>query len=254
MGGLGDRLTERYSLRGETGFDEIDGVGGCTVRGHRGTVCLGEAAGRPFALVLGRRHFYEGGSSGMASLMEWLAQRGIGEVVAISAAGSVRAAVRAGELVVITEIIDLQNRRETGRGWRKGRGGAADAVATPERSAATTRFGPSHRLRASLEAAARRAGVALQRGVLACGARPAYETPAEIRALQEMGADVATMSAAPEVEFAGELGMEIAIVAAITNPGTGIGAEPPDHGRVLEEASAMCGALGDVLVELLVNK
>jgi purine-nucleoside phosphorylase len=102
-----------------------------------------------------------------------------------------------------------------------------------------------------LETAAERAGLALRRGTLACGAGPAYESPAEIRALQEIGADVATMSAAPETRYACELGMEIAVVAAITNPGTGIGAEPPDHGRVVQTAESMCGPLGDILTALL---
>jgi purine nucleoside phosphorylase len=229
MSALGDRLRERY--------------------GHRGVVCAGEVEGRPLALVLGRRHFYEGGSNGMAPLMVWLSGRGVGEVVAISAAGSVRGVYQPGELIVATQVLDLQNRRTVARD-RAGRAGRGASAGRP----GETRYGPSPRLQESLESAARRAGVGLQRGVLACGAGPAYETPAEIRALRGMGADVATMSSAPELLSAGELGMEIAIIAAITNPGTGIGQEPPNHVRVLEEASAMCGALGDLLVELIVNK
>jgi purine nucleoside phosphorylase len=65
-----------------------------------------------------------------------------------------------------------------------------------------------------------------------------------------MGADVVTMSAAPEILYACELGMEIAVIAAVTNPGTGIGLEPTDHRRVLQTADSMCGPLGDILISL----
>jgi purine nucleoside phosphorylase len=62
-----------------------------------------------------------------------------------------------------------------------------------------------------------------------------------------MGADVVTMSAAPEILYACELGMDIAVIAAVTNLGTGIGSEPPDHERVLQTADSMCDSLGDIL-------
>jgi purine nucleoside phosphorylase len=182
--------------------------------------------------------------------MQWLARRGFTSVVAISAAGSVRGQLHPGELVVVKDYIDFQNRDllqpalrnfngETGIGTERGRARGARAS------------GISPALSDELESAARRAGVALQRGVLACGAGPAYETPAEVRALQLGGADVATMSAAPEVQFAAGLGMEIAIVAAITNRCTGIGVEPPDHLRVLEVAKSMCGSLEKVIWQLI---
>lgn len=286
FGGLGEILAGRIRFGDTVAFENIDGVGACTVAGHRGEVRLGvipaapaapagkqngEIDGRPLALVLGRRHVYEGGPMGMAPLMRWLARRGVGEVVAVSAAGSVRGAYLPGELVVITDIIDLQNREH--RRWRRPARAAAGpalfgfrppnrvppetaeltgpSAAVVERAAWEARPGLSGRLIGRLETAANRSGVALRRGTLACGAGPAYESRAEIRALQEIGADVATMSAAPETQYACELGMEIAVVAAITNPGTGIGTEPPDHGRVIETAESMCGPLGDVLVSLV---
>jgi purine nucleoside phosphorylase len=59
------------------------------------------------------------------------------------------------------------------------------------------------------------------------------------------------MSAAPEAQFALSVGMEVAIIAAVTNRGTGIGREPLDHSRVVDVAQSMCESLGDILIELI---
>ena len=252
MGELGYHLVTRLTDVETISFGDIDGVGACTVDGHPGEVRIGRRGGiggRRIALVLGRRHAYEGGSLGMAPLMEWLAGRGLSNVVAVSAAGSLSGHLHPGELVVIKEIIDLQNRGLLQPAFRR-LPARAGGRTQPARGGGRTAC-ISARLSGALEVAARRAGVALQRGVLACGAGPAYETPAEVRALQTAGADVATMSAAPEVQYAAELGMEIAIVAAITNRCTGIGSEPPDHVRVLEIAGTMCRVLEDMLSQVI---
>jgi len=266
MGGLAERLAGRLEPSEAVRFADIPGVGAPTVEGHAGEIRIGRwigAGGDPtkatdlgptVALVMGRRHAYEGEALGMAPLMRWLADHGIDHVVAVSAAGSLRGTLKAGELIVIRDIIDLQNRERLQPGLRRTTGQAHGHDAAVARGALAVRPRLSGKLTLALEAAAARAGIALHRGALACGAGPAYETPAEVRALQEAGVDVATMSAAPETQFVGELGMDIAIVAAVTNPGTGIGPSAPDHTRVLEVAQAMCGALGDVFVNWLDNK
>jgi purine nucleoside phosphorylase len=259
MAALADRLASRLADRQTVRFDEIDGVGACTVEGHRGEVWLGRLhdgssrgrLGRRLALVLGRRHAHEGGELGMAALMRWLAARGVSDVVSVSAAGSLCRTLRPGELVVIRGLIDLQNRDSLQPGPRRPRvaDGFRGEGPALERGGGGRRAAVSARLTLELEAAARRVGVGLQRGVLACGAGPAYETRAEVGALQAAGADVATMSAAPEAQYASELGMEIAMVVAVTNWCTGIGSESPDHHRVLEEAGRTCGALAALLLQ-----
>jgi purine-nucleoside phosphorylase len=93
--------------------------------------------------------------------------------------------------------------------------------------------------------------VALRRGVAACLDGPTYETPAEVSFLQGAGADLATMSAAPEIAAAAENGLRVACIGAITNPGTGIGCAAPGHDEVLTTASAMAPALGRILSELI---
>ncbi len=236
MNALGDRLCASFALDDCFGFEQLEGMGDCTVEGHRGEVMMGRLAGsdRKLAVVMGRRHLYEGGESTMAPLVGWLASSGFRDLVTLSAAGSVHNGISPGELVVINAVIDLQNRP---RFYPRGSG--------------PVRFFPSGPLTLALEQAASRSGRTLIRGNLACSPGPTYESPAEIYALQTMGADVATMSAAPEAWFALSSGMQVAIIAAVTNHGTGIGHETPDHGRVLDAAETMCEPLGDILVEFL---
>jgi purine nucleoside phosphorylase len=235
MGSLVERLAGGVRFAERVPFEKLPDMGSCTVDGHRGEVALGvhTASGRPVAVVSGRRHVYEGGDATMEPLIRWLDAGGFRRLVTLSAAGSVHSGVDPGELVVIQEIIDLQNQP----GVYPARG---DSV----------RLQPSRGLTRELERAARRARRPFVRGTLACGTGPAYETPAEIRALQRMGADVATMSAAPETRFGLLFGMEVAVVAAVTNRGTGIGHEPPEHALVVHRAESMCRPLGDILLEL----
>ena len=263
MGCLGPSLSARLSGLETISFDQIDGLGSCTVDGHKGEVLAGrfdggkrdDEGGRRVAVVLGRRHAYEGGKLGMAPLMQWLAGRGLSSVVAVSAAGSVNAAIHPGELVIVKEIIDVQNREQLQPAFRSARTGEVPWGGEParERGGIGRTAAVSPRLTGALEAAARGAGVVLHRGLLACAAGPAYETASEVRALQLMGVDVATMSAGPEIQYAAELGMEIAIVAAVTNRCTGVGQERPDHGRVLEVAGEMCDTLANVVMQLIEN-
>jgi inosine/guanosine/xanthosine phosphorylase family protein len=253
MGELGDRLASRLTDVETVSFTRIDGVGSCTVDGHAGEVRMGrfDGGGRRVALVLGRRHAYEGGTLGMARLMRWLFARGLSSVVAISAAGSLRSTLHPGELVVVKDIVDFQNRDRLQPSFRRVTARTDRGRERARENGRGRSLGVSSSLTEALETAARRAGVVLHRGVLACGLGPAYETPAEVRALQAAGADVATMSAAPEVQFAGELGMKIAVVAAITNPCTGVGPEPPDHQSVLQVAQTMCGGLARLVTQLI---
>jgi len=236
MGALGERLDRQFRFEERIPFEKIPDLGECTVSGHRGEVMVGShpGNGRRLAVVSGRRHLYEGGGSTMAPLIDWLKSRGFLEMVTISAAGGVHRRLDPGELVVIQEIMDLQNRPRL----YPRRGGFV-------------RFFPSRSLTRAVERAAGRVRRPVVRGTLACNAGPAYESPAEIRVLQEMDADVATMSAAPEAQFALSVGMEVAIIAAVTNRGTGIGRKPLDHSRVVDVAQSMCKSLGDILIELI---
>jgi purine-nucleoside phosphorylase len=92
-------------------FEHIPGVGAATVAGHPGRVLRGTIGGRSCQLVLGRRHFYEGEPRAIARLIDFVAEAGATSLLVTSAAGGLRRELCAGELVVIHDFIDLQNRR-----------------------------------------------------------------------------------------------------------------------------------------------
>lgn len=257
LAGLGDR----FQAREVVSFADIEGVGPCTVEGHLGEVRFCVSGGRECVLVLGRKHAYEGGRLGMDRVIEWLARHGVTGLVVISAAGSLRNSFRPGELVVVESIIDMQNLDRLQKTFRTAppSNAARGRRAGGFRGRTERRWGKerlSVELTVALKRAATKAGVNAGRGTLACCVGPAYESPAEARMLQNLGADVATMSAAPEVRIAARAGMDVAVIAAVTNAATGTSGAPGadiTHGHVLETAGNMSNALALVIEELIRN-
>lgn len=231
---------EGFHTNGCVSFADIAGVGRCTVDGHRGEVLLCDVDGIGVMFVLGRRHVYEGDPDAMRHLLRWIRQRGVTDLVVASAAGSLRTHITPGEFVVIRDAIDLQCRPPSPGG---------PAVPRGERLLCV-HGGLTH----ALEDAAWRAGVGCERGTLACLSGPAYESPAEVMAAQRTGADVVTMSAAPEILYAGECGMRVAALAAVTNHATGVGHAVPDHADVLANAWHMSRQLGQIVRQLVAIK
>ena len=117
--GLGE-LSAAIDAESETPFADIPGVGAATIAGHAGKVITGRLEGRPCQLILGRRHFYEGDPRPIHHLIEYIAARGATTLLVTSAVGALRRELKAGELVVIHDIIDQQNRvaRAGGAGRR----------------------------------------------------------------------------------------------------------------------------------------
>jgi purine-nucleoside phosphorylase len=235
MGALAAEVTGDRAIP----FADIEGVGACTVPGHAGEVRVGALAGRPCLIVLGRRHVYEGEESAMNRLVAWLADRGATHLLVTSAAGALCRTLQPGEIVVARDLVDRQNR---GRGQRPPAGRAVDG-----------RLALDPALVGALESAATRAGVPWHRGTLVCGSGPAYETAAEVRWLQESAGDVATMSAAPEVGAANRIGIPVAVMALVTNPGTGIAPAALSHAEVLSVGRRSAGRVAGVVRQLIVN-
>jgi purine-nucleoside phosphorylase len=234
MGALADEGTVDRRVP----FADIDGVGACTVAGHAGEIREGTLGGRPCVWVMGRRHGYEGQAGAMLKLVDWLASRGVTQLLVTSAAGALCRSLSPGEVVVARDVIDRQNGR-----W-------SDA-SHPGRPDGRLALDPG--LVAALERAATRAGVAWHRGTLVCGSGPAYETAAEVRYLQESAGDVATMSAAPEVIAANRIGLPVAVAALVTNPATGIASSALSHAEVLEVGRRSAGQVGAIVRQLLLE-
>jgi purine-nucleoside phosphorylase len=231
--GLGE-LRRVMQVERTVPFREIPGVGSATVAGHAGEILSGSIDGRDCQLVVGRRHFYEGDARPIECLVDHLAERGANLLLVTSAAGSLRRWLRAGDLVVIHDLIDRQNRRLFSK-------------STPAHPAAVLRtrgITIDREATRAFERAATEARVAWQRGTTVCTSGPLYETIADVEAFQYTDADVATMSGAPEVTRANQLGLPVVAVAVVTNPCTGIDAAVPSHEAVLEAGARASLALG----------
>ncbi len=214
-------------------FSEIPGFGASTVLGHVGRLVRGRVGGREYLAMQGRLHHYEGHSlQRIGSAIAVMRGLGVRDLVVTNAAGAVNASDRVGDVVLLVDFVTWMRKSPLR--------GADGAVRTSVR--------PSARLFAAARAAAKDAGVPLREGVLLASKGPAYETPAEVRMARSLGADVVSMSTAPELIAAGGLGLETVAFSCVTNMASGV-----VPGRTLdhEEVIAVTRSREVVLTRLL---
>lgn len=234
-----DAAVEGFGADAVLPFERIEGLSAPTAPGHRGELRRCVIGGRPCVFVCGRKHYYEGSQGAIAALLGFLHSIGVGRLILTSAAGSLVNSVSPGEFVLMSDVIDSQFRRPEARGKSGESWGAGTPLA----------LDPA--LSRKIWEAAARAGVGLGRGTVITTAGPMYETPAEIRAFQETGATVVTMSGAPEIREANDLGMRVAMIAVVTNRASGISEVRLRHEDVLEVSRAAARALRQLIVEVV---
>jgi len=216
------------------------------VAGHPGRLVVGEIAaggGRvPVAVMQGRVHGYEGWGAEDASFgVRTLCRLGIEALILTNAAGAIRAGLEPGDLVRITDHINL-----SGQNPLVGPNDERLGPRFPDLSGAYDRA-----LGERLEACARRLGVSLATGVYACMAGPSYETPAEVRMLRTLGADLVGMSTAPEVIAAHHQGVPVCALSVVSNKAAGLWERPPAHAEVAEVGERVKDRIGSLLVAFL---
>ncbi len=238
--GLGD-LVDR--IEGVTvAYGQIDGFPTPTVSGHRGLLRVGEVdgAGRRLAVAVlaGRFHAYEGREIEEVVLPVFLAA-GLGArtLIVTNACGAVNEAYRPGDLVLIRDHINLM-------GVQPLIGPADEGLGPrfPDMSEAYSR---------RLRGLAHRVSPDLPEGVYAALSGPSYETPAEIRMLRVLGADLVGMSTVPEVIAARFLGLEVLGVSCVTNMAAGILQRPLSHAEVVETGARAAGRFAQLLLGTL---
>ena len=222
--GLG-ALAEQVEGKTVAPYTNIAGFPMSTVAGHAGQLIVGKLAGRTVAVLRGRWHLYEGYEPtqvtiGVRSLARW----GVRTLVVTNAAGGVSPRLVAGDLMLITDQINLT--------------GQSPLVGMPAFVDMSAAYDPS--FRESALAAARECGVELKQGVYAGMAGPQYETPAEVRMLAAIGADAVGMSTVLETIAARHAGIRVLGLSCITNAAaggaTGAGV---DHKEVLKTGAAV---------------
>jgi purine-nucleoside phosphorylase len=205
---------------------EIPGFPVPTVAGHTGEFWIGPIGTHRVLLQRGRTHYYEGWSLDEVTFATRLfARLGVKTLIVTNASGAVNPDFRAGDLVLITDHINML-------GANPLRGPNLEALGPrfPDMSAAYT-----PRLRALAREAAAEEGIEVKQGVYLATLGPSYETPAEIRAFRTMGADLVGMSTVPEVIVAAHAGLEVLGISVATNLAAGVDPEASlTHDEVIE--------------------
>jgi len=196
------------------------------VAGHAGELVLGQVGAHEVAVLAGRKHTYESGdASVMKGAIATLAACGVTLLVQTNAAGSLEPAVRPGELMLISDHLNIVQRSPL-----IGEAGSERFVDLRDA------YDPVLRMRS--RATAERAGVTLHEGVYAWILGPQFETPAEIRMLQQLGAQAVGMSTVPETILARRHGLRVLALSMITNMGCGLEDEALSHQHTLAVAQA----------------
>ena len=198
-----------------------------SVQGHSGEFRLVELHGVPIVLQSGRLHYYEGHTwATVEAPIRLLAGWRIRDLLLTNAAGGIDPDLWPGDLMALRKDLFLQSRD----GWRQG----------PEYPYDVGRM-------ELLLVAGRAHGGSMMAGCYAAVTGPCYETPAEIRAFRELGADAVGMSTAYEAKVAHELGMRVAAVSCITNKACGLGDGKLDHADVMNVAAKVSGRMVELI-------
>jgi purine-nucleoside phosphorylase len=195
-----------------------------TAEGHAGMLHAGDWRGVPVAILEGRLHLYEGWRPDeVAFPVRVLALAGVRCFVLTSAAGGIAPRALPGRFMIFSDHLNFQGANVLA-GLCEPRWGRrfVDFTETYDRE-----------LRALARQSARKCGIRSFEGVYAAVRGPSYETPAEIRALQTVGADVVGMSTVPEVLALHAMGLPVLAVASITNRAAGLAKRPLTHEEVL---------------------
>ncbi len=226
LGVLADEVSERVVVP----YSEIPHFPQSTVEGHAGQLVTGLLGSVPVLVMQGRFHYYEGYSMDAVTFpIRVMKLLGIDDLLITNAAGGCNPAFSVGDLMVITDHIKFFDE-------------------SPLRGPNAGEFGPrfndmgdayTKSLREGALAVGKELGIELQQGVYAHMAGPSFETPAEIRMLQVLGADACGMSTVPEVIVAAHASMRVLGISCITNMAAGILDQPLSQEEVMETGRAV---------------
>lgn len=220
LGGIADELGDATRLR----FDTIPGFAPSGVEGHAGALISGVLQGVPCIILQGRSHAYEGHDIGALALpVRTLIGLGIEALIVTNAAGALNPTFRPGEIMVISDHVNLLWRNPLIGRVREGETRFPD-MSSP--------YDP--RLRSLAHAVAMRERIRVVDGVYVAVLGPSYETVAEIGMMRRLGGDAVGMSTVPEVLVARAAGIGVLGLSLITNQAAGMSTSPITHAEVME--------------------
>jgi len=234
LGACADSFTDRIVIP----FSNLPHFPSSTVPGHPGNVIIGNFAGVPSIAMQGRLHLYEGYSAAQAAFpARILGCLGILRLIITNAAGGINTAFLPGDLMLITDHINL-----TGANPLIGPNLDALGPRFPDMSEA---YDASMRS-VTLEVACEK-GIVLREGIYIGLPGPSYETPAEIRMCRALGADAVGMSTISEVIVANHMGVRVLGISCITNMAAGVLPGKLTHGEVMQTAEGAAARLLSLL-------
>jgi len=240
MGSLVDRFTDQTVIP----YAQIPHFPTPTVVGHAGNVVVGSVEGARAILFQGRFHYYEGHDLETVTFPVRVLQRlGVRSLILTAATGGIRPELRPGNIVCLSDHINL-----IGSNPLRGPHDPGLGERFPDMSEVY-----SKRLRNLARIEAKRLAINLIPAVYACLPGPSYETPAEIKMLRVLGADVVGMSTAPEAIVARQAGMEILGLALVTNAAAGVVVTPIRHEDVLEAGRKATPLMGKLIRRMVMQ-
>jgi len=238
LGAFADALADATRVP----YSQIPSFPRSTAIGHAGQMVLGKAGKVAVAAMQGRVHLYEGYSAHEVTFpIRVFGRMGVRAVILTNAAGGINLKFGQGALVLIKDHINLQGTNPLA--------GPNDDRFGPRFPDMTQAYSKSYRKAAQEEAA--KLGMPLEVGVYAALLGPSYETPAEIRYLRTIGADLVGMSTVAEVIAARHMGIQVLAISCVTNMAAGILDQPLSHQEVMETGEKVRGQFEALLQAVL---
>ncbi len=239
LGQVAEELENKMSIE----YKDIPGFPKINVAGHSGRLVLGYCGSIPVVCLQGRSHTYEGFEhyECVKTYIRTLKLLGCTYFIATNASGSLRENLGPGELLLISDHINLQ---------------PYNPLIGPNEEEFGPRFYPldqayDQTMRKKLLAIAEKNDIRLTEGVYLSVLGPHFETAAEIRAFKQLGADAVGMSTVPEVLVATHCGLKVAVIATITNYATGLSSTSHNHDEVIKMAAKAATKLKTLLTQFI---
>ena len=229
--GLGS-VAESLGIEFTLPYDSIPGLPASKVVGHAGRFVLSRVNGAPVLIAQGRSHLYEGHSAkDVTAHVRFMHSMGVKTVLLTNAAGAINSTFAVGDLMLITDHINLS--------------GTTPLLGGPHFHDMTEVY--DRHLRDRVHILAQAKGLTLHQGVYASLLGPQYETPAEIRMLRTIGADAVGMSTVLEAIQARALKMNVLGISTLTNWAAGLSDQKLDHNEVIEIGKRASAALATII-------
>lgn len=234
LGAFAEQLTDAIQIS----YADLPGFPACDIHGHAGSLVLGSLGGTKVVCMQGRAHSYEGDQNAtVRTYIRNLKLLGCDKLLITNATGSLNANVPPGELVLITDHINLQ---------------PGNPLVGKNDDEFGPRFFPLDKaydleMRNELLKIAENNNINLNQGVYLATIGPNYETAAEIKAFKILGADVVGMSTVPEVLVAAHCGLKVAVISIVSNFATGLTNISHSHDEVVKTAAKAASKLNIIM-------